>query len=187
MLSAPQYLTHLQKSQEPQAIKTSPAKQRQGSASSSSELTSPPVTIRWDSAKHDDGVSTTISKITFPVTGPHGEEDLAKLVRDCEPASFGFRGQDVLDDSYRKAGKMDRSCFSSDFCPYELGIIDTIAQILLQNTEDGPINTRGIKAELYKLNVSSSAFQSDGTDDKFLTTICPTDLFFPIRLFQSSC
>lgn len=48
---------------------------------------------------------------------------------------------------------MDRSAFSSDFCPYELGIIDTIAQVLLPNTKEG-ISMKGVRAELYKLNVS---------------------------------
>lgn len=74
-------------------------------------------------------------------------------MQDCQPASFGYKGEDVLDESYRKAVKMDRSNFSSDFCPYELGIIDTIAQVLLPNTGRGVLTT-GVCAELYKLNVS---------------------------------
>lgn len=75
-----------------------------------------------------------------------------KLVQDCQPATFGYQGSDVLDETYRKAGKLDRSAFSIDFCPYEHGIIDTIAQVLLPNA-GGTIGTRGVKAELYKLNV----------------------------------
>ena len=49
---------------------------------------------------------------------------LFKLMHECQPASFGYKGEDVLDESYRKATKMDRSAFSADFCPYELGIIE---------------------------------------------------------------
>lgn len=49
---------------------------------------------------------------------------------------------------------MDRSTFSVDFCPYELGIVDTIAQILLPNA-GSRFGTKGVKAELYNLNVST--------------------------------
>ena len=50
---------------------------------------------------------------------------------------------------------MDRSSFSSGFCPYTLGIVDTIAQVLLPNVSEA-IGTKGVLAELYKLNVSVS-------------------------------
>lgn len=82
-------------------------------------------------------------------------DSLTKLVRDCQPASFGYKGKDVLDESYRKATKLDRSAFAVDFCPYELGIIDTIAQVLLPNA-GGNNGTHGVRAELYKLNVGHS-------------------------------
>jgi len=84
---------------------------------------------------------------------------LLKLIQDCQPASFGYKGEDVLDTSYRKATKMDRSAFSVDFCPYELGIVDTITQVLLPNAAEGRIASHGVKAELYKLNVRSSPLQ----------------------------
>ena len=71
----------------------------------------------------------------------------------CQPATFGHNGKDVFDELYRKATKMDRSAFSTDFCPYEVGIIDTIAQMLLPNTSSGA-STHGVRAELYKFNVS---------------------------------
>jgi hypothetical protein len=48
---------------------------------------------------------------------------------------------------------MDRSAFSTDFCPYEVGVVDTIAQMLLPSTSSG-VSTRGVRAELYKFNVS---------------------------------
>ncbi|KAL8364539.1 hypothetical protein RB595_003697 [Gaeumannomyces hyphopodioides] len=116
-------------------------------------LSTAPINIRWDSPQGNEAIS--VAKTTFPIVDPDGEASLAKLAQDCQPASFGYKGKDVLDESYRKASKMDRSAFSSDFCPYELGIIDTIAQVLLPNTRD-KIWTKGVRAELYKLNIYSS-------------------------------
>lgn len=86
-------------------------------------------------------------------------ENFSQLLEECEPASFGYKGEDVLDETYRKATKLDRSAFSVDFCPYELGIIDKIAQILLPNahTDRGArivSSMHDVRAELYKLNVS---------------------------------
>lgn len=119
----------------------------------------PPISLRWDSLK-EPGV---ISKLTFPVAPSKQEEgsDLLKLVHDGQPASFGFNGENVLDDSYRKAIKLDRSTFSVDFCPYETGIIDTVAQLLLPTVHEA---TKGVKAELYKLNVRlHSSYRADYT------------------------
>ncbi|KAH9876511.1 hypothetical protein J1614_003642 [Plenodomus biglobosus] len=104
-----------------------------------------PVTIRWDS-------SSSIEKVTLPeqMNGPNSQSDsFAKLLRDTTPASFGFKGQDVIDEKYRKASKLDTNAFSTNFSPYEVGIIDVIGQALLPKD---PIQTQGIRAELYKLN-----------------------------------
>ncbi|KAK3902845.1 hypothetical protein C8A05DRAFT_33419 [Staphylotrichum tortipilum] len=122
-----------------------------GSASDTDDsiATTTPFALRWDS-NQDRG-----RKITFPVTGENGKVDLAALQQDCEPASFGYQGKDVHDETYRKAFKMDRSAFSSDFCPYELGIVNTIAQVLLPERMEG-IFTTGVRAELYKLNIYSA-------------------------------
>lgn len=117
--------------------------------------TSSPISIRWDS---QDPASSMVSKIVFPLEDAAGVKQLATMIQDCEPASFGFQGKDVVDESYRKAIKMDNTAFSTDFCPYKLGIIDTIAQMLLPNTEKCTFN--GIRAELYKLNVGPSIFLS---------------------------
>jgi hypothetical protein len=104
-----------------------------------------PITIRWDSA-------SSIEKLTLPITAVDGKTDpVAKLVTGTQPASFGFQGKDVIDESYRKASKMDTSAFSTNFCPYELGIIDVVGQALLPKH---PGSSQGIRAELYKLNVS---------------------------------
>jgi hypothetical protein len=111
---------------------------------------SSPVTIRWDSY----GSPSRIAKIRFPVDSKNKDEQasLGQLNQDCQPASFGYKGENVIDDAYRKATKMDRSNFSLDFCPYELGIVDTIAQVLMPSAGKD-IKTKGVKSELYKLNV----------------------------------
>ncbi|USP77941.1 hypothetical protein yc1106_05215 [Curvularia clavata] len=112
-------------------------------------LSTPPVTIRWDSQS-----TSAVSKLVFPIddSNPDQKASLLKLVDNCQPASFGYKGEDVIDESYRKATKLDCTTFSTDFCPYKLGIIDTIAQMLLPNARDY-LGTQGVRAELYKLNI----------------------------------
>ncbi|KAF2117252.1 hypothetical protein BDV96DRAFT_490085 [Lophiotrema nucula] len=103
-----------------------------------------PITIRWDS-----GDST--KRITLPLD-EQDDAAVADLVADTQPATFGLEGKDVYDESYRKATKLDPNSFSTDFCPYELGIVDVVAQALLPN-KTGQDNYQGVRAELYKLNV----------------------------------
>ena len=118
---------------------------------------SPPVTLRWDAT------TNTKASITFPHSQEevHFGERLSALVQACQPATFGIGGRDVLDEGYRKAGKLDISQFSSTFHPHDCGIVDTVQQILLPSTVSGGMRIgfgpQGIKAELYKLNVSISA------------------------------
>ena len=115
----------------------------------------PSVTLRWDSKD----TYRNYSKISFPL--PH-HDDVSKirldcLLRYCEPATFGVGGRDVLDERYRKARKLDASDFSTNFHPHDCGILDSIQQILLPSTMRGGqgvgIGPRGVRAELYKLNV----------------------------------
>ena len=67
-----------------------------------------------------------------------GDERSSKEFQDllavCQPASFGRGGEDVFDEDYRKAGKLDRDAFATSFCPYEAGIVDIVAQLLLPQT-----------------------------------------------------
>lgn len=70
-------------------------------------------------------------------------------------------GKDVLDENYRKAGKLDNSQFSMNWHPADYGVLDAIAQTLLTETgvEEGGDGRRehwGVRAELYKLNVYSA-------------------------------
>jgi hypothetical protein len=76
-------------------------------------------------------------------------EELEQLTQACEPASFGVKQEDVLDETYRKAGKMDSECFSSMLDPSNTDLMKIVRGYLLE----GLNSQKGIKAELYKLNV----------------------------------
>ncbi|KAL1606149.1 hypothetical protein SLS60_003550 [Paraconiothyrium brasiliense] len=125
-----------------------------GEAETTVTSSTSPFALCWDSPN----ASTRISKLVFPIDDANHDQQasLLKLVEDCQPASFGYKGEDVIDESYRKATKLDRTAFSTDFCPYELGIVDTIAQVLLP-IAGADLGTHGVKAELYKLNYGIDA------------------------------
>ena len=110
-----------------------------------------PVDIRWD--PHDETLPARHAKITFPLA-PATEGNLDQLIKDMQPATFGKGGQDVYDESYRKATKLDPDSFSTTFNPYELGIVDVIAQTLLPTLRHAK-QTRSVRVELYKLNVNN--------------------------------
>ncbi|RDX41896.1 hypothetical protein OH76DRAFT_1449067 [Lentinus brumalis] len=75
-------------------------------------------------------------------------EALRELVAACEPAKFGRGTETVLDETYRKAWKMDPENFKSGLDVDGCGLVDVVQTGLL------PKNTmRNIRAELYKLNV----------------------------------
>ncbi|KAL1762821.1 hypothetical protein FB107DRAFT_285249 [Schizophyllum commune] len=76
-------------------------------------------------------------------------EELATLASACQPATFGVNKQDVLDETYRKAGKLDNNKFASLLKLENYGLIDTIRDELLQ---EGAVD-KGIKYEVYKVNV----------------------------------
>ncbi|KAH7919487.1 hypothetical protein BV22DRAFT_1040831 [Leucogyrophana mollusca] len=71
------------------------------------------------------------------------------LVKACEPATFGRDQEDVLDETYRKAGKLDTPAFATLFSAENAGLVDIIRANLLQ----GDIEKRDIRLEMYKLNV----------------------------------
>lgn len=114
-----------------------------------------PITIRWDSI---DNASSS-RKVVFPYSDEQ-KPSIEQLLKDCQPATFGRGRQDILDETYRNAGKLDESSFSTNFNPYALGIIDTAAQALAPNNCRQTNETHGIRAELYKLNASVHEIQS---------------------------
>lgn len=110
------------------------------------------IQLRWKIEGRAGGI------VYFPTSTDDNDKDMSDLIESCKPASFGLNGKDVIDESYRKAGKLDRSEFLTDFHPHDCGIIDSIRQILLPSMVPGGegigIGTKCVRAELYKLNVS---------------------------------
>lgn len=129
-----------------------PGKPNNGSSDESLAIS--PITIRWD--------GSSVEKITLPVTDTEtSASQLNALLATCAPASFGHNGKDVLDETYRKATKLDDDQFSSSFHPHDCGIVDAIAQSLLPlvfdtDSESQPIQSGVVTARLYKLNVYSA-------------------------------
>ncbi|KAF8955841.1 hypothetical protein BDZ97DRAFT_1764411 [Flammula alnicola] len=77
------------------------------------------------------------------------DAQLEALAKACQPASFGVDQKDVLDESYRQAGKMDAGQFATQFSPMSCDIIGIIIDSLLKEK----ISPNSMKIELYKLNV----------------------------------
>ena len=75
----------------------------------------------------------------------------------CEPATFGLNQEDVYDETYRKAGKLDSSNFALKFDPADLGLVDLIRTEMLEEgrtlSDTKPELAHRVRAELYKLNV----------------------------------
>ncbi|KAF7291194.1 Fe2OG dioxygenase domain-containing protein [Mycena indigotica] len=83
--------------------------------------------------------------------GP-SEESLAQLASACQKATFGSEAAegDVLDEEYRKAGKIDVKDFSARLDIAAAGILDAIAPELLVSQD---MKGKALRAEMYKLNV----------------------------------
>ncbi|KAJ7142874.1 hypothetical protein C8R44DRAFT_866152 [Mycena epipterygia] len=80
------------------------------------------------------------------------EENLAELASACEQATFGVDQTDVLDESYRKAGKLDLTEFAARLDVVASGLVDAITPDILQGQDaDG---RKALRAEMYKLNVN---------------------------------
>ncbi|KXN86479.1 hypothetical protein AN958_10013 [Leucoagaricus sp. SymC.cos] len=78
-----------------------------------------------------------------------GEEDIAALINACDPAPFGRGSESVLDETYRRAWKLDDGSFIWRFNPDSSKFVTELAQRLCP--WDSLKN--GIRAEPYKLNV----------------------------------
>lgn len=100
------------------------------------------VTIRF-------GPHGTGSKLSLPYKT--ADPAFQQLITNCDPASFGLGGKDVFDETYRKAEKLDTDDFCTDFCPYTLGLVNIVNQLLVPSINE----KRSVRAELYKLNVYS--------------------------------
>ncbi|KZV83296.1 hypothetical protein EXIGLDRAFT_754490 [Exidia glandulosa HHB12029] len=76
-------------------------------------------------------------------------DELEKLASVCQAATFGRNQVDVLDESYRKAGKLDCGDFSLGLEIVASGLLDKVHDALF----GWEAREREIQAELYKLNV----------------------------------
>jgi hypothetical protein len=94
-------------------------------------------------------------KITFPGT----PEEMEKLSSDCDPASFGVGTEERLDTEYRSAWKLDNTKFATSFHPFDSDIMDVVKQLLFSGAIHLGHLQPIIVAELYKLNVTSSAME----------------------------
>ncbi|KAJ6579609.1 hypothetical protein DFH09DRAFT_1445941 [Mycena vulgaris] len=75
-------------------------------------------------------------------------EQLDTVSAACQRATFGLNGEDVLDETYRRAGQMSAKDFSIGFNLEKSGILDSVHEQLLAEFDD-----KGLDAELYKLNI----------------------------------
>lgn len=82
------------------------------------------------------------------------EKELSDLMSACQPATFGRDQLDVLDEDYRKAGKLDLTHFASKFDLGGTGIMKTVKYQLIDASDGGKVRLR---PELYKLNVYSKS------------------------------
>ncbi|KDQ14659.1 hypothetical protein BOTBODRAFT_32412 [Botryobasidium botryosum FD-172 SS1] len=82
------------------------------------------------------------------LSGPN-ENQVKALADACTKASFGMNQQDILDETYRKAGKIDNNHFALNFNPVATGLLERVRGELLGLQFEVP----NIRAELYKLNV----------------------------------
>ncbi|KAI0697070.1 hypothetical protein C8T65DRAFT_529747, partial [Cerioporus squamosus] len=86
--------------------------------------------------------------LDFTAESESNVQALRELADACEPAKFGKGTETVLDETYRKAWKMDPENFKTGLDVDDCGLVDTVQTGLLP---DQPL--RNIRAELYKLNV----------------------------------
>lgn len=88
---------------------------------------------------------------TKMIQSPAKFDACKSLTESCHPATFGRNKEDVLDESYRKAGKMDRGEFSISF-EGAMGVsLEQAAKQLLRPSSEAGVDE--VSVELYKLNV----------------------------------
>ncbi|KAI0058894.1 hypothetical protein BV25DRAFT_1871819 [Artomyces pyxidatus] len=87
----------------------------------------------------------------YPMVDQEMLKELDLLATSCDPATFGLKHEDVLDETYRKAGKMDTDAFPTSIVPERTALMDVIRRDLVGG---GQADTeQAVNAEFYKLNV----------------------------------
>ncbi|KAF9441611.1 hypothetical protein P691DRAFT_715038 [Macrolepiota fuliginosa MF-IS2] len=94
--------------------------------------------------EQQDGTSTSLELGSATVAQA---EDLSNA---CQPATFGLNHEDVLDETYRKAGKLDAGDFAWLFSPSDR---DDFTHKLVSGLFPWRAPDKGFRFELYKLNV----------------------------------
>ena len=79
---------------------------------------------------------------------------LERLEQTCDTATFGVDNKDVLDESYRKAKKLDSQCFGFSLDVERAGLLEAVRMGLFSGRDE----RKAIHAELYKLNVYGTSF-----------------------------
>ncbi|KAG6334142.1 hypothetical protein ID866_4949 [Astraeus odoratus] len=95
-------------------------------------------------------------------------------MKACRPATFGLNNEDVYDESYRKARKMDLVDFTTSFDVENVGIIDILRRELLAKEREKPI-----RVEMYKLNVYDSFFKAHKDTPRHETMFRSLVVVFP--------
>jgi hypothetical protein len=75
------------------------------------------------------------------------------LAEACQPAPFGRGEESVLDEDYRKAGKLDLTQFSSSFDLYSTTIPDIVSEELMVGVTEKDDSRMNVRFEPYKLNI----------------------------------
>ena len=81
--------------------------------------------MRWTSSRIGEGYTCTLLGDDV-----ESSEAFKKLLSSFASAKFGLEMEELYDEEYRKALKLDSTEFATRFCPYKAGIIDTVAQLL---------------------------------------------------------
>ncbi|KAI0061742.1 hypothetical protein BV25DRAFT_1805391 [Artomyces pyxidatus] len=104
-------------------------------------------------------------------------QELDDLAGACQPAGFGLNHENVYDETYRKAGKMDTDTFSTPFVPERTTLVDTLRSDLLEGLQ----SSNQIIFELYKLNVygKGSFFKAHQDTPRSTTMFGSLVLVFP--------
>ncbi|RDX55952.1 hypothetical protein OH76DRAFT_1310529, partial [Lentinus brumalis] len=74
---------------------------------------------------------------------------LDDLEKACDPVALGLDQEDVSDNSYRKAGKLDRDQFSLNLDIETMGLLEAVRTGLLSPNDA----KKAIRAELYELSI----------------------------------
>ncbi|KAJ7659231.1 hypothetical protein DFH06DRAFT_1327061 [Mycena polygramma] len=78
-------------------------------------------------------------------------DELKELAAGCQKATFGVDQPDTLDETYRKAGKLDLDRFATRLDVFASGLLEAITPDILQGQAFDA--EKYVRADIYKLNV----------------------------------